>query len=134
LQQNPTRVRQSAADKQKTETCDHYTGAGIGTRGGRALDFQVSKGETSRMIERKERKPYWRHTKWQMVASLAPFFAVIIILPLYADRLNSNKFLGFPLGYFLAAHGLVLIAVITVASFVRQQDAIDHWHGAHEDN
>lgn len=102
--------------------------------GGRALDFQVSKGETSSMIERKERKPYWRHTKWQMVASLAPFFAVIIILPLYADRLNSNKFLGFPLGYFLAAHGLVLIAVITVASFVRQQDAIDHWHGAHEDN
>lgn len=86
------------------------------------------------MIERRERKPYWRHTKWQMVASLAPFFAVIIILPLYADRLNSNKFLGFPLGYFLAAHGLVLIAVVTVASFVRQQDAIDHWHGAHEDN
>jgi putative solute:sodium symporter small subunit len=133
LQQNPTRVRQSAADKQKTETCDHYTGAGLAP-GGRALDFQVSKGETSSMIERKERKPYWRHTKWQMVASLAPFFAVIIILPLYADRLNSNKFLGFPLGYFLAAHGLVLIAVITVASFVRQQDAIDHWHGAHEDN
>ncbi len=86
------------------------------------------------MIERKERKPYWRHTKWQMLASLAPFFAVIIILPLYADQLNSNKFLGFPLGYFLAAHGLVLIAVITVANFVRQQDAIDHWHGAHEDN
>jgi putative solute:sodium symporter small subunit len=86
------------------------------------------------MIERRERKPYWRHTKWQMIASLGPFLAVIIILPLYADALNSNKFLGFPLGYFLAAHGLVLIAVVTVASFVRQQDAIDHWHGAHEDN
>jgi hypothetical protein len=28
----------------------------------------------------------------------------------------------------------VLIAVITVASFVNRQDAIDHWHGAHEDN
>jgi putative solute:sodium symporter small subunit len=86
------------------------------------------------VIERKERKPYWQHTKWQMLASLIPFLAVIIVLPLYAERLNSNRFLGFPLGYFLAAHGLVLIAIITVASFVNRQDAIDHWHGAHEDN
>ena len=69
------------------------------------------------MIERKERKPYWRHTKWQMIASL-----------------NHNKFLGFPLGYLLAAQGLFLIALITIGGFVNRQDAIDHWHGAHEDN
>jgi putative solute:sodium symporter small subunit len=85
------------------------------------------------MIERKERKPYWRHTKWQMVASLAPFVLALVVLPLYADRLNNNKFLGFPLGYFLVSHGLAIIAFITVASFVNRQDAIDHWHGAHED-
>ena len=39
-----------------------------------------------------------------------------------------------PLGYFLSAHGIVVIAIFTVASFVNRQDAIDHWHGAHEDN
>ena len=86
------------------------------------------------MIERKERKPYWQHTKWQMVASLVPFLAVCIILPLYAGRLNVNRFLGFPLGYFLALHGIFTIAAVTVATFVNRQDAIDHWHGAHEDN
>lgn len=86
------------------------------------------------MIERKERKPYWRHTKWQMLASLVPFLIVLIVLPLYADGLNHNKFLGFPLGYLLAAHGLFLIALVTVGGFVNRQDAIDHWHGAHEDN
>ena len=86
------------------------------------------------MIERKERKPYWRHTKWQMLASLVPFLIVLIVLPLYADSLNHNKFLGFPLGYMLAAHGLFLIALVTVGGFVNRQDAIDHWHGAHEDN
>lgn len=85
------------------------------------------------MIEGKERKPYWLHTKWQMLASLVPFLAVIIVLPLYADELNSSRFFGFPLGFFLCAHGIFLIAVITVASFVNRQDAIDHWHGAHED-
>lgn len=85
------------------------------------------------MIERKERKIYWYHTKWQMIASLVPFFIVLIVLPFYADKLNSSKFLGFPLGYLLVLHGIVIISVITVASFVNRQDAIDHWHGAHED-
>lgn len=85
------------------------------------------------MIERKERKPYWYHTKWQMLASLVPFMIAVIVLPLYANSLNDDKFLSFPLGYFLALHGLFVIAVVTVASFVNRQDAIDHWHGAHED-
>ncbi len=85
------------------------------------------------MIERKERKPYWRHTKWQMLASLLPFFLVVGILPLYADGLNQDRFLSFPLGYFLATHGLFVIGLVTVASFVNRQDAIDHWHGANED-
>ena len=86
------------------------------------------------MIDWSERKPYWRHTKWQMLASLLPYLLLVIVLPLYADRLNSNKFLGFPLGYFLAVHGIVLIALFTIASFINRQDAIDHWHGAHEDS
>jgi putative solute:sodium symporter small subunit len=85
------------------------------------------------MIERKERKPYWRHTKWQMMASLIPFLLALIVFPLYADQLNGSRFLGFPLGYFLVCHGLIVIAFVTIASFVNRQDAIDHWHGAHED-
>ena len=60
----------------------------------------------STMIERSERKPYWRHTKAQMLASLLPFVLAIIVLPLYADALNEKRFLGIPLGYFLACHGL----------------------------
>ena len=68
-----------------------------------------------------------------MLASLVPFLIVMIVLPLYAPDLNRSRFMGFPLGYFLSLHGMILIAVITVASFVNRQDAIDHWHGAHED-
>ena len=86
------------------------------------------------MIERKQRKPYWRHTKWQMLASLLPFLLALVVLPFYADKLNSNRFLGLPLGYLLAGHGLILIAIVTIASFVNRQDAIDRWHGAHEDS
>jgi len=85
------------------------------------------------MIERNERKPYWRHTRTQMLTSLLPFVAAMIVLPLYADALNDKRILGVPLGYFLVCHGLAVIAFVTMAAFVNRQDAIDHWHGAHED-
>jgi putative solute:sodium symporter small subunit len=85
------------------------------------------------MIERNERKPYWRHTKVQMLTSLLPFVVAIVVLPLYADALNDKRVLGVPLGYFLVCHGLIVIAFVTIAAFVNRQDAIDHWHGAHED-
>ena len=58
------------------------------------------------MIERNERKAYWRHTKAQMLTSLLPFVLALIVLPLYADALNDKRILGIPLGYFLACHGL----------------------------
>lgn len=105
----------------------------VGT--GRALRFGIvgNDEEVWNMIERKERKPYWRSTKWRMLITVVPFVTLAITLPLYAQRLNSNKFLGFPLGYFLAGHGLLIIALFTIATFVNRQDAIDHWHGANED-
>src|SRR5437588_5583675 len=62
------------------------------------------------MIERNERKPYWRHTKVQMLTSLLPFVVAMIVLPLYADALNDKRVLGVPLGYFLVCHGLIVIA------------------------
>lgn len=85
------------------------------------------------MIGRQERKSYWRHTKWQMMTSLLPFLLTLIVFPVYSDRLNSNKFLGFPLGYFLVCHGLILLAMVTLSAFVNRQDTLDHWHGANED-
>lgn len=85
------------------------------------------------MIEWSQRKAYWRNTKVQMLTSLLPFVAALVVFPLYADALNSQRVLGIPLGYFLASHGVLVIALVTVAVFVNRQDAIDHWHGAHED-
>ncbi len=86
------------------------------------------------MIDRQERRPYWRHTKWQMLASLLPFLLVVLVLPFYVEELNAARVLGFPWGYFLLAHGIGVLALITVASFVNRQDVIDRWHGAHEDS
>lgn len=85
------------------------------------------------MIDGVERKRYWRDTKWQMVATLAPYLLAVVALPLYAEALNSRPILGMPLGYFVVCHCLTTIAAIVMASFVNRQDAIDHWHGANEE-
>ncbi|MEO1693992.1 MAG: DUF4212 domain-containing protein [Pseudomonadota bacterium] len=85
------------------------------------------------MIEHRERKPYWRHTKWQAAASLLPFLIAVFVVPAYAQVLNENTFLGFPLGYFLVGPGLFVLGLFTIAGFVGRQDAVDRWHGAHED-
>src|SRR5262245_12160908 len=70
------------------------------------------------MIEWSERKAYWRNTKVQMLTSLLPFLLALLVLPLYAEVLNDKRIFGIALGYFLACHGLIVIAFVTTAVFV----------------
>jgi putative solute:sodium symporter small subunit len=85
------------------------------------------------MIDWRERKVYWGHTKWQMVATLLPFLIGLVIVPHYADALNTKRILGMPFGFFLLCQGLVVVSVVVTAVWVNRQDAIDRWHGAQED-
>lgn len=85
-------------------------------------------------LEQEERKPYWKYTKLQILASLVPFLIMVFVIPIYAGSVNHNKFLGFPLGYFMAGHGLWIIGLFTIGIYIGRQDAIDHWHGANEDS
>jgi putative solute:sodium symporter small subunit len=85
------------------------------------------------MIDWRERKAYWLHTKVQMAATLVPLLLSVLVLPLYADALNSKRILGAPLGYFLVGHGVFIIAGVLMAAWINRQDAIDHWHGGNED-
>ena len=85
------------------------------------------------MIKIKERKPYWRQTKTQMAASLLPTLFALIALPMGIRWFGTGRFLEFPLGYYLVAHGLILLLIGAVAYFMLRQDEIDRLHGAHED-
>src|SRR5262245_18319826 len=100
---------------------------------GRAWEAGPGAARRTGMIDWSERKAYWRHTKLQMLTSLLPFLAAVIVPPLYAEERNNSRVLGIPLRYFFACHGLLVIAFVTVAVFINRQVAIDHWHGAHED-
>ncbi len=90
-------------------------------------------GKRMAIIEKKLRKPYWRETKIQVLISLVLPLAAILALPLVVSDLDGLRFIGYPLAYFLVLHGAVVLLVYATTKFVSKQDAIDHWHGAHED-
>lgn len=86
------------------------------------------------MLEKSERRPYWRSTKWGMAITLVPLIGLHLASILFVDQLNSNPFLGFPLGYFMCAHGVVIFALAAVGTFMGRQHLVDHLHGAQEDS
>jgi putative solute:sodium symporter small subunit len=124
--------RQSWRDHKSASQAFRVLDWGLGLGSGPGILLRAAEGERT-MIDWTERKRYWRDTKWQMVATLAPFLLAVLVVPLYAEALNSKRVLGMPLGYFAVCHGLLVVAAIVIASFVNRQDAIDHWHGANED-
>ena len=51
----------------------------------------------------------------------------------FATTLNQYSFLGFPLGFYMAAQGSLIIFVVMLFWFARRQNAIDAEFGVSED-
>lgn len=68
-----------------------------------------------------------------MIAHLAIWFFFAYILQWFASDLNSIRFLGFPLGFYMAAQGSLYAFVIQLFVFVKQQDGIDREFGVAEE-
>jgi putative solute:sodium symporter small subunit len=67
---------------------------------------------------------------WTMLAIWA-FFAFIIHI--FAPSLNGVTILGFPLGYYMAGQGSLIVFVVMLFIFAAAQDKIDRAHGVAED-
>jgi putative solute:sodium symporter small subunit len=55
------------------------------------------------------------------------------ILHMFAAQLNGIVVLGFPLGFYMAAQGSLIVFVIMLFWFAGAQDKIDRDHGVAED-
>jgi len=76
---------------------------------------------------------YWSRTSalmWTMFA-LWVFFSFIIHF--FVESLNSIRFLGFPLGFYMAAQGSLIAFVVMLFLFAKRQDTIDREEGVAED-
>ena len=77
---------------------------------------------------------HWRRTRSLMWVTLAIWFVFSFLVHWFADALNGASFLGFPLGFYMAAQGSLVVFVVLIFWFARTQDRIDRECGMAEDD
>jgi putative solute:sodium symporter small subunit len=87
------------------------------------------------MAESKE-EAHWRKTTNLMLIHLGVWFFFGFIIHMFVNVLNKVTIpvLGFPLGFYMAAQGSLIVFVVQLFLFARQQDKIDREFGFAEDD
>jgi putative solute:sodium symporter small subunit len=80
-----------------------------------------------------DRISYWNKTRSLMFVMLALWFFFGYVIHMFVGSLNSITFIGFPLGFYMAAQGSLIAFVIMLFVFARKQNSIDEEHGVAED-
>lgn len=80
-----------------------------------------------------DRAEHWRRTRTLMIVHLTIWFIFAYVVHWFAVALNNISFLGWPLGYYMAAQGSLIVFVVQLFMFNRQQHAIDVQFGVAED-
>ena len=76
---------------------------------------------------------YWSRTSRLMWTIFALWVVFSFVIPLLASPLNSIKFLGFPLGFYMAAQGSLIAFVLLCTWNAIAQNKIDEEFGVHEE-
>ena len=75
---------------------------------------------------------YWGRTKGLMITCMIIWAIFGFGIHIFAPALNKIVILGFPLGFYMAAQGSLIVFVILIFWFARRQDAIDRECGVAE--
>ena len=79
---------------------------------------------------------YWQRTSKLMWTILAIWFFFSFVIHMFVNTLNqfTVPLLKFPLGFYMAAQGSLIVFVVMLFVFAWQQDRIDRQHGVAEDD
>lgn len=92
-----------------------------------------SDGETHRdgsQDDASRRSSYWRANLRIMSALLAIWFAGSYLCGIVlVERLNAWRFAGFPLGFWIAQQGSILLFVVLILLYAVLMDRLDRRHG-----
>ena len=81
-----------------------------------------------------QQQTYWRYNvTLTTILLLIWFITTYIISGLLAGWLNEASFLGFPLGYYMAAQGSLVIFVIEIAVYAYLMNRQDRKYGIQEE-
>jgi putative solute:sodium symporter small subunit len=78
-------------------------------------------------------RAYWAKTSALMWTLLLVWFIAGFAIHFFATSLHSIHIGGFPLNYYFAAQGSLIIFVVGLFWFARRQNQIDEEHGVQED-
>jgi putative solute:sodium symporter small subunit len=85
-------------------------------------------------LTEQQKQEYWRYNSRLTFILLAIWFVVAYLLGgLFAGTMNNVSFLGFPLGYYIAAQGALIVFVIEIALYARLMNRKDAEYGLTED-
>ena len=77
---------------------------------------------------------WWSKTKGLMITTLIIWFIFSFGIHFFVESLNNIEILGFPLGFYMAAQGSLIIFVILIFWFAGRQDSIDREFGVAEED
>lgn len=79
-----------------------------------------------------ESNTHWEKTRKLTFLVLALWFIFSFVVHWFANGLNSISIMGFPLGYYMAVQGSLVVFVVLIFFLNWRQDKIDDEHGKDE--
>ena len=79
------------------------------------------------------RQDYWRRTLKLTLALLGLWFVVTYVAGFFARELNGVTILGFPLGFYMAAQGALIVYVVIIGYYARVMNRRDVEFNLHEE-
>ena len=76
---------------------------------------------------------YWKKTSTLTYIVLFIWAIFSFFVHMFAPELNNTSVLGFPLGFYMAAQGSLIVFVLLIFWFAWRQNKIDHEFGVAED-
>jgi len=76
---------------------------------------------------------HWTRTRNLMIGHLIVWFIFSYLIHWFAPALNKIPFMHFPLGFYMAAQGSLVVFVVQLFVFAKQQDKIDREFGMAEE-
>jgi putative solute:sodium symporter small subunit len=76
---------------------------------------------------------HWAATRSLMWIVLTIWVLFSFVIHFFATPLNGVSFIGFPLGFYLAGQGSLIIFVVVIFWYAARQNSIDEEHGVAED-
>jgi putative solute:sodium symporter small subunit len=75
---------------------------------------------------------YWRKNLVITAVLLAVWFVATFVVAWYARDLNQVTFIGFPLGFYMAAQGSLIIYVLIIWIYAKYMQKLDKQYGVDE--